>query len=284
MNIKPLNNYVLVKVKQTNSKVKLEGGQIIYLDTSYQKEKHSDVVCEVVAVPDKLIYGFTSDTKEGRPVHKVNSMDWKTEMELRVGDTVIVHYMAYITAFGDDKRAFLLDGNEYFFVHYEKIFLAKRRWTPTEEDVFWKINEGKTPSEDWKIENQVVFDDKEIYTVIMLNGYILTQPIEKEIKSKFLILPETVKNTNKKLVKVCFAGSCNQEYIARDKNGYQVYNDAEVRPADVIIVEKSCDVPLEYHPTFNGDVEYWRMQRNNVKALVLNYDAKMDFEYIKTAN
>lgn len=270
MNIRPLNNNVLLKVKQTNSKIKLEGGQIIYIDTSYQKEKHSEVVCEVVSTPEKLIYGFTNDFAEGRPVHKANSMDWKTQMELRAGDTVIIHYMSYQTAFGDDKRTFLLDGEEYFFCPYEKIYLAKRPWTKTECDVFWQVNKDKRITEDWKIENQVVIEDKQLYTVIMLNGYILTQPIEKEVKSKFLILPDTAKNTNKKVVKVCFSGSCNEEYIARDKNGNQVYNDADVKPGDVIVVEKSCDVPLEYNPTFNGDVEYWRMQKCNVKALVMN--------------
>jgi len=55
MQVKPLNNFVLLKAKVDNSKIKLEGGQILYLDTSFAKEKHSDVVCEVVSVPDRLV-------------------------------------------------------------------------------------------------------------------------------------------------------------------------------------------------------------------------------------
>jgi hypothetical protein len=269
MQVKPLNNFVLLKAKVDNSKIKLEGGQILYLDTSFAKEKHSDVVCEVVAVPDRLVYGFTTDInpRTGKYIQKQESMDWKTDMELRVGDEVIIHYLAYVNAFGDDKRAFTLDGDEYFFCPYQYIYLAKRRWTATEEDVFWKSYKASTTkyiTEDWKQQHGIVMNDKEIYNVVMLNGYILVQPVEKELKSKFLELPPSMMKDNKKKVKVCYAGKPNQEYI----NG--VYYDQKVEPGNLAIVDKSIDVPLEAedHRTFNEDEGYWRLQSCLIHALL----------------
>ena len=261
-NIKPLNNFVLLKVKMDNSKIKLEGGQILLLDTSYAREKHSNVVCEVVSVPDRLIYGFdsTETDRNGNKARKAMSMDWKTTMELRIGDEVIIHYLAYVNAFGDDKRAFTIDGEEYFFCPYEHIYLAKRRWSKSEEDVFWLKNMNVEPTETWKQENNIVFRDKEIYNVIMLNGYILVQPVEKQLTSKYLELPESLTKTNKKKVKVCFVGSRNEEYI----NG--IYYDVDVKPGDIVVIDKACDVPLEAHETFNGKEEYWRIGGNLIFA------------------
>jgi co-chaperonin GroES (HSP10) len=270
MQVKPLNNFVLLKVKSNNSNIRLEGGQIIYLDTSYQKEKHSNVVCQVVQVPDRLVYGLSSEEdKYGRLMPKENSMDWKTEQELIVGDEVIIHYMGYVNAFGDDKRAFTLDGEEYFFCPYDFIYLAKRRWTKTEEESFWKIYDRsptKYITEQWKQQHNIVFGgkghEKEIYNVIMLNGYILVQPIEKALESKLIELPESLLKTNKKKVKVCFVGSMNKEYI----NG--IYHDAKVEAGDIIVIDKNCDVPLEAHETFNGTEEYWRLQTCLVHAII----------------
>lgn len=268
MQVKPINNFVLLKVKADNSKIKLQGGQILFLDTTYANERHSNVVCEVVNVPDKLIYGHSNDYSErnGKRLPKPHSMDWKCDMELKAGDEVIIHYMAYVNAFGDDKRAFILDDQEYFFCPYSMIYLAKRRWTKTEEDVFWKVNEGKETdlTEEWKQQNNIVIKDKELYNVIMLNGYILVQPVEKALTSKFLELPEHLTQTNKKKVRVCFVGKPNQEYL----NG--IYYDEKVSPGDIVIVDKSIDVPLEAedHKSFNGDESYWRLQSCLIHAQV----------------
>jgi hypothetical protein len=45
----------------------------------------------------------------------------------------------------------------------------------------------------------------------MLNGYMLVEPIEKEITSKFLEIPKSIGNTDKKKVKVCYNGSDNED-------------------------------------------------------------------------
>ena len=265
MRVKPINNFVLLKVKADNAKIKLQGGQILFLDTTYQQERHSNVICEVVSVPDRLIYGLSSEKndKTQQRLPKPHSMDWKCDMDLQVGDEVIIHYMAYVNAFGEDKRAFILDEQEYFFCPYSMIYLAKRRWTKTEEDVFWKVN-TTAPTKEQKEELSIVIDGDKIYNVIMLNGYTLVQPVEKALTSKYLELPEHLTQTNKKKVRICYTGKPNQEYL----NG--IYYDVKVKPGDVCIVDKSIDVPLEAddHKTFNGDEPYWRLQTCLVYAIL----------------
>ena len=136
-NIKPLNNNVLLKVKQDPSKIVFKNGIVIDVDTSYEKEKYAAVICEVVAVPEKLIFGFTGETnKHGRPIQAINSMDWKTSMELNVGDEVIINFMGYVGAFSDDPKNFEIDGVEYFFCDYSLVYLAKRRWKEVDERYF----------------------------------------------------------------------------------------------------------------------------------------------------
>lgn len=264
--IKPLNNYVLLKAKLDPSKVKLgDTGVILFVDTDFEKEKNSVVVCEVIAVPDRLVFGWSTDiNKFGGYVPKENSMDWKTNMELRVGDEVIIHFNVFLHT---ENIKLNIEGEDYFFCKYSDIFVAKRRWKDSEIKEFYELNgEDINVSEDFCEQNNISVnkDTKEIFNVIMLNGYCLVEPLEKEIKSDLIILPDNYKeqNTDKIKVRVCFNGSDNQEYL------YEHYQDAEgLRCGDVIMIEKNCDIPLEYNETLNGKKKYWRVQKNLVQAV-----------------
>lgn len=255
MNVKPISNHVLLKVKNDNSKVKLEGGQIILLDTTYNPNQHSSVVCEIVEVPDRLI--FSKDHG--------NSMPWKTDMELRKGDEVIIFYMSYQNAFTSDKKCFEFDGQEYFFVRYDDIFVAKRHWTPTENDVFWKSNPNGVDKEVMYRMNLVENQGK-ISSVICLNGYVLCEPMDKRINTT-LIIPDYIKRQHDvKLMKVAYVGSPNREYLLNP-----VYHDDNTIEAnDVVIVNKNNDLPLEYEPTFYGKNEFFYMQRCEIHGIIKN--------------
>jgi co-chaperonin GroES (HSP10) len=258
MKVTPISNYVLLKAKVDPSKIQLKGGNIIFLDTSWQPEKHSAIVCEVVDIPDKLIFGYTGEIDKGHKMIKECSMDWDTDVEVLSGDEVIIHYNAYVTAFGDDKRAFEFDGEEYFFVKYDQIFVAKRRWTATEEKVAWDVwKDSKSIDKTFCEDNCIVLKGKEIWSVIMLNGFVLVQPVEKELKSSTIILPDQLIKSDKKKVRVSYNGENNKSYIT------DVYCDVDVRAGDVVIVDKNIDIPLEptEHLTFNGSEEYWRVQK-----------------------
>jgi hypothetical protein len=270
--IKPLNNHVLLKISSNNKNIKLDGGKVLYLDTSFQKEKHSDVVCEVMQVPDRLYFELSDEQhpKTGDFLKMDGSMDWDCDMELKVGDEVIVHYMAYVIAFGDNKKAFIEDGVEYFLCPYDMIYLAKRRWTKTEENAFWAMygNLGVSNDVVKRVceQNNMVTDGDKVYNVIMLNSYVLVQPVERQLKSSLIDLPDNIfkGKSNKKMVRVCFAGKINRSYAS------SVYSDQAVYPGQLVIVDKSIDVPLEAegHRTFNGDQEYWRLQACLIYGLV----------------
>ena len=255
MNVKPISNNVLLKVKNDNSKIRLEGGQIILLDTSFNINQHSSVVCEVVEVPSKLIFSETNQ----------NSMHWKTEMELRKGDEVIIFYMAYQNAFTSDKRCFIFEGEEYFFVRYDDIFVAKRHWTDTENDVFWKANPSGLEKEVMYRMN-LVENNRKLSNVICLNGYILCQPLEKRIETT-LIIPDYIKKQyDVKTMKAAYVGSPNREYL----HNKVYYDDNSIEANDVIIVVRESDLPLEFvdHLSFYGKNEFFYLQRNQVHGIV----------------
>jgi co-chaperonin GroES (HSP10) len=271
MTIKPLNNNVLLKVTQSNAKIRLSESTELYVPWGNEAERHSDVVCEVVAVPDRLRYKVKERTPRGQGVPEEGSMEWKTEMELRVGDSVIIHYMAFVSSIKKGDKIVEIEGVQHFFCPYDLIILAKRKWTPTETDAFWKQYDQSTTkyiTQEWMNQKSIVIDGKDIYNVIMLNGNILVNPVEKEIKSTKLILPDSLTKTNKKLVKACYVGSNNQEYM----NG--VYADADVEPNDTLIIDKDCNVLLqpEEHRTFNGKQEYWWFSKALVHAIIRNQE------------
>ena len=264
MNIRPLNNYVLLKIKQDPSKLQFKNGQSLFVDTSFAKEKHSAVICEVVKTPEKLIFGFSDEkNKFGNYIQKPNSMDWETEIEVRPGDEVIIHYMGYVTAFNDEPKHFEIDGQEYFFCQYNYIYLTKRRWTENEEKEFWELNHDQTDiPKEFCEENNIVIDGKAIYNVVMCNGYTLVQPVERQYESSLIIIPDSLKKeSNKKKVRVCYNGSNNKRYIS------DFYVDADVKAGDIVIVDKNTDVPLEYNETFNGKEKYWRIQKCLIQAI-----------------
>lgn len=271
MTIKPLNNNVLLKVRQSNAKIRLSETTELFVPWGNESERHSDVVCDVVAVPERLRYKIEDRTAKGQAIPAHNSMEWKTEMELRVGDIVIINYMAFVLSIKKGDKIVEIDGVQHFFCPYDMIIVAKCKWTPTEIDFFWKQYDQSTTkyiTQEWMNQKSIVIEGKDIYNVIMLNGNILVQPVEKEVKSTLLILPDSLTNTNKKLVKACYVGSNNQEYM----NG--VYVDADVEPNDTLVIDKDCDVALEpiEHLSFNGKEEYWYFQKSLVHAILRNQE------------
>jgi len=97
---------VIIKPLKDNNHVKV-GGTSIFLDTSFQKEKHAITCGEVVSV--------TSQIDES--LH--------TDIEVQIGDIVFFHYLCVINAIRDDKY-FIRDRQPYYPVNYESLYVAKR--------------------------------------------------------------------------------------------------------------------------------------------------------------
>lgn len=103
-------NHVLIKPGPENDHIKIssDSGDIkVYVDSSYEPEKHSITYGEVIAVPPYV------------------DEELCTEQELKVGDTIFFHYLCCMNAIRD-QRFLIYDGQVYYIVNYGSIFCAKR--------------------------------------------------------------------------------------------------------------------------------------------------------------
>ena len=232
MNIKKtFGNTVLIKLDKENDVIKLKSGIELFLDTSYEPEKHITVTGEVYGLPKKLQY--TGIPNLGMP--------WKTEMELKPHDKVIVYYLAVANAFRPESYKVVFEGSDrYVSIQYQQIFA--------------KVKQG---------------------VVMPINGYCLVEPMEDpnwtREKARILkagVVPVMLKDKSMKDVvygKVRYCGIPNQEYV--DKHSDE---GVGVMPGDVVVMKRITDIPLEYdmHASIDGGKRYWRVQRRNIFAVL----------------
>jgi co-chaperonin GroES (HSP10) len=246
--IKPISNQVLIRLTRKGDEIELANGHKLHLDVSYNEEEHRPVVGEVIAVPAKLTF------KDG----DLSTMPWKTEMQLQKGDIVIMRRPAVSSCFVQNSgRIIEQDGEQYLFIKYSDIILAKRQ-----------LSRAKEPY-------QVVGVDGKAMAVIMLNGFILLEPDEEEYKT-FLELPKSVRRLSKLTGTVRYLGMPNLAYQTMvDTTGQDTtlppdyYFDIKV--GDKVVFHKAADIPLEQdlHQSFEGrDKKYFRCQRHKLLAII----------------
>lgn len=140
----PTNNYVVLKPLIDTNQTQTSSGITFTVDTTYKPEHHARVLCEVVSLPKQLIF-----TKK----YPYYSMEWECEMMLRIGDKVMIKYLAALNA---EKYWYMMDGDQkYYMVPYQQVYLRIRDEVTT-----------------------------------MLNGYVLVQRIKQNKKSKIQLLPK----------------------------------------------------------------------------------------------
>lgn len=86
--MKLLFNNVLIRPDRDNDQIILSTGHKLYLDTSFEKEKHSVCSGVVVKAPEKLIFDREN----------MNCALFDTDVEIKEGDHVIFHYLAIASA------------------------------------------------------------------------------------------------------------------------------------------------------------------------------------------
>jgi co-chaperonin GroES (HSP10) len=238
--IRPLNNHVLVKLNRKSDELILQGGGKIYIDNTFEEEKHVPVTGTVVAYPHKLYY----NNKPGIG----HSMPWDTDIEIQQGDYVIFYYMAVVNCLGtidkpggNGKYFKDEDGGEYIMITYNNLFVARR-------------------------------DQR----IIPLNGYLIVEPIEDEAflreKERFekakMILPRNYTRLFAKEGIVRFLGTPLREYRDRDKRGDLRFTDEgmDIHHGQRIMIQKSADLPLEYdtHASLKGRKKFLRVQRRYI--------------------
>jgi len=109
-----LPNRVLIRVKRESHDSITVGESNLYLDTSFEVEKHIMTRGEVVDF-GPLLY------KRGHP----DSLSDDVDMEIEKGDEVIFHYNTIIVAL--KNQAYMeVDGEKLFIVRYDRLFAAIR--------------------------------------------------------------------------------------------------------------------------------------------------------------
>lgn len=119
-------NFVLIEIDNSNDRIKI-GETELYIDTSFEVGQHAPVYGRVLSVCEKLIMSGN------------HPMPWKTGIDIRKGDEIIVSFSAiceklgWVNHSGSEVRMHHKDA-EYekhgdkirLFVHYKTIWGAKR--------------------------------------------------------------------------------------------------------------------------------------------------------------
>ncbi len=238
--LKPMNNHVLIKLSRKKDEIKTPGGGKLYIDPTFEEEKHFPVTGYVIARPRSLFY---SDK-----IGDSHSMPWKTDIEIKEGDYVIFYYMAVLNCMGtldqpggNGKYFKDPDGGEYIMITYDNLFVAKR-------------------------------DDK----IIPLNGYLLLEAVEdyeyRYQKERFdkmgLTLPPNYTQAFSKEGVVKFIGTPNRDYRDRNRSGDKYHTDEgiDIERGMKLIIRKAADIPLEYeyHASLEGRKKFLRVQRRYI--------------------
>lgn len=222
----------MIKLDKENDSIKLKNGFELYIDITFDPEKHATVTGTVYGLPSHLYYS-------GKPNI---GMPWETQMELKMGDKVIVYYLSIVNAFKKESRKYILEGEDrYVFIPYSSIFAV--------------YGEG---------------------FVKPINGYCLIEPTEDpfivEQKRRMtaigmeLVKLKTKTNTNVVFGRVRYIGIPNRQYV----DDYMTDEGVDIKTGDIVVMRKISDIPLQYdlHARIDGGAKYWRCQRRNILAKI----------------
>ena len=178
----------------------LIGDTKLFIDHTFEPQDHVSCRGVVTVVPEKLPFD-----REITP-----SMEWKTEIEVQVGDTVWMDYHAVLLALGksfdeaQESEEPLFD-DEGVYIKYQDLFMAQRG------DMF-----------------------------IMLNGYVLVELEGQKMPSTSLIIHDRIKNLkSKRIGKVVHIGNKNSEYL------HENYIDGDVSVGDHVVFMDYANRKLE---------------------------------------
>lgn len=229
---KTLNNFVLIKLDKDNTSIKLKSGFELYVDTSFDNEKHQVVTGTVYGIPSKLEYFGTPN--KGLP--------WLTDMEVKLGDKVVVYYLAIVNALKkEQQRYFFEGGDKYVLITYNNIF--------------------------------TVYGDGFVKPI---NGYVLIEPCSdpflektkerlKKLNLEWVKL-DTKSNTNVSFGIVRYMGKPNREYVDEGASD----DGVDVKIGDTVVLRKVSDIPLQFnlHAKIDEGKLYYRVQRRKILAVI----------------
>lgn len=223
-------------------------------DTDWQPAVHANRISEIVMVPDELHYHLAWHKKKPEVAE---SMPWKTDMQVQVGDIVWHDYMdslnCPIIIVRDEPD------EQYKLLNYYDLYVAKR-----------STSLSASPDNDLLYMNGVhlMVKNRTVFEIIPLNGYVLCEEVMEEKQGDLDVLDQHV---NKKLGKVAFIGQKNYEYrweqIKKPPKGRDLDGEDILEVGDVIVKKRpDIHIMLEApeHAKFNGSKMYFVTQRRNI--------------------
>lgn len=228
---KPQNNFVLLKQVSDNLNTPTKGG-LLKASKGYYKNQflamYVDRTHEVIAVPDKLVYQTPTNKTSG------NTMRWKCDIEVEVGDTVITSYPSVL-----DYTSIVVGDTEYKLINYQELRVAQKATTE----------------------------------IVPLNGWVLYEHPQEHIDST-LIDPKDGKRPEKEKGVVVMAGKPNTEYMVQDAKTKKMSwrdldSDIELKAGDVFYkANKAHQLVLE-DPMFRimFDRDIFCIQRKDILAV-----------------
>ena len=221
----------MVKMDPENDYIESASGFKLLIDTSYEPEKHIVRTGTVTSLPTHLTW------KDGNP-----NFPWKTKVELKIGDQVVMYFLAVQNCLSKERKNFFKDKNDvWIFIKYHNIYAA--------------IRDGN---------------------IIPINGYVLVEPMEDPAftslvargKKNDIWIPDTREQSKVDVVfgKVAFTGEKLEKY----NSPYKSDEHCNIQVGDEIVMKRIRDIPVEYeyHAKLDGGRKLYRMQRHDILAIL----------------
>lgn len=217
-----LFNNVLIKFDEEPEEIEVSGVSL-KIDTSFNKMQHQVTTGTVMALPQRLYFDRTNVVK---------SVEYDVDMELQVGDRVIMSYLSY----GEAIKNASIDGCHY--VRYDEIHVILRG-------------------------DQVI----PINGLVLIEPINMTESNEVKEVSKFLILPDYVKiqkSETRGIVR--YKGKPVKRYLLdRFDTIYESEDDVQV--GDYVYFSPNYAVPLQYDMHKSLPITLYRMRRKDIQGV-----------------
>ena len=221
---------VMIKLDPENDSIKLKNGMELYVDNTYDKEKHATVTGEIYGLPSHLSY--SGEGNKGMP--------WLTTMDLKYGDHVIIYYMSVINALAKENKRYILEGKDrYIFTEYQNVFAVYG-------DDFVKPLNGYCLIEPC--------DDP----------FVSEKRKRMEALGMELVTLKNKSNVNVSFGVVRYLSAPNREYVDESNTD----DGVDVKVGDTVVLRRITDIPLQYqlHQKVNSGKGLLRVQRRFMLA------------------
>jgi len=217
-----LFNNVLIKFDDEPEEIEVSGVKL-KIDTTYNKMQHQVTTGTVMGLPQRLYFDRTDVVK---------SVEYDVDMELEVGDRVIMSYLSYGEAI---KNASV---DECHYVRYDEILVAMRG-------------------------DQVI----PLNGLVLIEPINMTDSNEVKEVSKFLLLPDYVKiqkSETRGIVR--YKGKAVKRYVL-DRFDTIYESDDDVQVGDYVYFSPNYAVPLQYEMHQSLPMTLYRMRRKDIQGV-----------------